>query len=81
MNTLSAVNAYNNFYSLIDKTATTHKPVSITHNNKNVVMLSETDYLSLQETLHIKSNKAFSDEIIRRKNDPKSEFIDDIGLS
>jgi PHD/YefM family antitoxin component YafN of YafNO toxin-antitoxin module len=44
-------------------------------------MLSETDYLSLQETLHIKSNKAFSDEIIRRKNDPKSEFIDDIGLS
>ncbi|RLA07335.1 MAG: prevent-host-death family protein [Gammaproteobacteria bacterium] len=68
------------FYSLMDKTIKSHTPITINHNNKNVVMLNEEGYLSICETLYLKSDSNFTDELVRRKNDPKSEFVDDIGI-
>ena len=51
----SASNARSNFYRLIDQTAESHKPVMITGKRHNAVLVSEEDWVAIQETLHLLS--------------------------
>lgn len=53
MSTLSASEARANFYRLIDEVAASHEPVRITGKRHNAVLLSESDWASVQETLYL----------------------------
>ena len=55
MNTLSATEARSNLYRLIDETIHTHKPVTITGKRGNAVLISEPDWNTINETLHLLS--------------------------
>lgn len=56
MNTvISATQARANLYRLIDDTAQSHIPVFITGKQNNAVLISEDDWQSIQETLHLSS--------------------------
>ena len=44
MSTLNATDARSKLYSLIDETAETHKPITITGKRGNAVLLSEEDW-------------------------------------
>lgn len=55
MQTLSASEARANLYRLIDEIATYHQPVVITGKRSNAVLLSESDWSSIQETLFLLS--------------------------
>lgn len=53
MSTLTASEARANLYRLIDDTAASHEPVRITGKRNNAVLLSESDWASVQETLYL----------------------------
>ncbi|MFT5369419.1 MAG: antitoxin YefM [Candidatus Latescibacterota bacterium] len=55
MTILNATDARTRLYSLIDETADTHEPIVITGKRTNAVLLSESDWNAIQETLHLLS--------------------------
>ena len=55
MPTLTATQARSKLYRLIDDTAASHQPVTITGKRGNAVLISEEDWIALQETLHLMS--------------------------
>ena len=55
MTTLNATDARSKLYKLIDETATTHEPILITGKRTNAVLLSESDWKAINETLYLLS--------------------------
>lgn len=55
MTTLNATDARSKLYKLIDETASTHEPILITGKRTNAVLLSESDWKAINETLHLLS--------------------------
>lgn len=53
MSILTATEARANLYRLIDETAASHEPVIITGKRGKAVLVSEEDWRSIQETLHL----------------------------
>lgn len=55
MSTVNATDARSKLYALIDETAKTHLPITITGKRGNAVLLSEEDWNAINETLHLVS--------------------------
>jgi len=55
MTTRTASQARTELYRLLDEVAESHEPVLITGKRSNVVMISEEDWKSIQETLYLTS--------------------------
>lgn len=53
MSILTATEARANLYRLIDETAASHEPIIITGKRGKAVLVSEEDWRSIQETLHL----------------------------
>jgi antitoxin YefM len=70
MNVISATEAQNKIISLIDEVAEEHKPIKITGENSNAVLLSEEDWNAMQETLYLLSIPNMRESIIEGMNTP-----------
>ncbi len=55
MTILNATEARSKLYSLIDETASSHKPIVITGKRSNAVLISEEDWNAISETLFLLS--------------------------
>ena len=55
MTMLNATEARSKLYSLIDETNETHEPIVITGKRGNAVLLAESDWQAINETLHLLS--------------------------
>jgi antitoxin YefM len=55
MQTLTASEARANLYRLIDQTAASHQPITITGKRANAVLISDEDWSAIQETLFLLS--------------------------
>ncbi|MFH0908211.1 MAG: type II toxin-antitoxin system Phd/YefM family antitoxin [bacterium] len=55
MTTITATKARSQLYSLIDQVDSSHEPVQITGKRSDAVLISESDWRSIQETLHLLS--------------------------
>ncbi len=55
MKTINVTNARANLYQLIEETANIHEPIQITGKRTNAILISEDDWRSIQETLHLLS--------------------------
>jgi len=55
MSTLTASEARAKLYRLIDEAAESHVPIRITGKRNSAVLISENDWASVQETLHLLS--------------------------
>jgi antitoxin YefM len=64
MQTLTASEARANLYRLIDQTAESHEPVTITGKRSNAVLVSAEDWAAIQETLYLLSVPGMRDSII-----------------
>jgi antitoxin YefM len=53
MPTLSATEARSKLYRLIDQASLSHEPIVITSKRGNAVLLSEDDWLAIQETMYL----------------------------
>lgn len=63
MKTLTATQARKDIYRLLDETSETHEPVQITGKRSNAVLVSESDWRSIQETLHLMSIPGMTESI------------------
>ena len=53
MTVLTASEARANLYRLIDQAAESHEPIIISGKRANAVLISEEDWRSIEETLHL----------------------------
>lgn len=64
-------------YKLLEQTIKYNEPINISTKNGNAIVLSEEDYNSIMETLHIMTVPGLKDEIIKRVNDKDDEYVDE----
>mgnify|MGYP001064752332 FL=1 len=64
MTTLTVTEARANLYKLTDDTSVNHEPVIITGKRGNAVLLTEGDWNSITETLHLVSVSGMRDSIL-----------------
>ncbi len=72
---VSTSEARANFHRLVDQVSDTHKPVLITGEINNAVLVSQEDWNSLQETLYLMSISGMKESIIEAANQPIEECI------
>jgi antitoxin YefM len=63
MTSITATQARQKLYSLIDEANESHEPIQITGKRANAVLLSEDDWRAIQETLHLQSVPGLVDSI------------------
>lgn len=63
MDSISATEAQSKLYRLIDETAEAHKPILITGQRNNAVLISEEDWNAVQETLYLLSIPGMGESI------------------
>jgi len=73
MTILNATEARTKLYSLIDEAADTHQPIVITGKRGNAVLVSEEDWNSISETLHLLSVPGMCEAIKEGMNEPITE--------
>ena len=74
---VNATTARNNFFKLIEDVVVTHEPIYVTGKAGNVVVISEEDYRSIQETLYLISIPGMREKILRGLNTPLEDLVED----
>ena len=75
MKIYNASKARANFFKMIEETVSTNESWLITSNAGNVVIISEDDYNSIQETLHINSVPNLTKNLIKEINEPLEDMV------
>ncbi len=70
MTAISSTLARNKLYSLIDEVSKTSTPIVITGKRSNAVMISESDWNAIQETLYLNSIRGMSESIKKGMKTP-----------
>ena len=65
MNIINVTDARANLYKIIDTAAESHEPVIIKGKRNNAVLISESDWSAITETLHLVSIKGMKESIIK----------------
>jgi len=78
MPTVNATEARSRLYKLLDEIAQSHEPVLITGKRANAVLISENDWRSIQETLHLLSIPGMRESIREGLNTPVEECSDEL---
>jgi len=73
MTILNATEARSRLYNLIDEATETHQPIVITGKRGNAVLVSEDDWNSIAETLHLLSVPGMRDSIREGMDAPIDE--------
>ena len=78
MTTISATQARKNLYSLIDEANESHQPIQITGKRSNAVLLSESDWRAIQETLHLQAIPGMADSIKQASKEGIEQASDEL---
>ena len=73
MTSLPVTQARSRLYQLLDEAADSHEPIQITGKRSNAVLVSEGDWRSIQETLHLVSILGMRDSIRKGMAEPLSK--------
>jgi len=71
---MSATEARKQLYKLLDEVAASHEPVEITGKRSTAVLVSEDDWRSVQETLHLLSIPGMRESIVAGLAAPVEEL-------
>ncbi len=75
---ISETEAQANLGRLIDDAAQSHCPIVITGANHRAVLLSEEDWSSIQETLHLLSVPGMRESLLKGAGTPLNECIEEV---
>jgi len=78
MTTINATKARTELYKLLDQVAETHEPVHITGRRGTAVLISEDDWRSIQETLHLLSIPGMRESIVEGMKTPVKECAEEL---
>ena len=70
MTSIPVTQARSRLYQLVEEAETTHDPVQITSKRGNVMLVSEEDWRSIQETLHLLSIPGMRESIRKGLKEP-----------
>lgn len=73
MKTINITEARDEIYHLVSSIITSHQPVQIKGKTGSVVMLSESDWSAIQETLYLDAIPGMTDSIIEGMQATKKE--------
>jgi antitoxin YefM len=79
MASISATEARRRLYALIDEVGESHEPVQINGKRGNAVLLSESDWNAIQETLHLVSIPGMRESILEGLAAPPEDLSDQPG--
>ena len=78
LTTISATQARKNLYSLIDEANDSHQPIQITGKRSNAILLSESDWRAIQETLHLQAIPGMVDSIKQASEEGIEQASDEL---
>jgi antitoxin YefM len=78
MKTVNVTNARENLYMLVDEANNSHEPIQILGKRGNAVLISESDWNSIQETLYLMSIPGMKESIIEGMNTPIDECQEEL---
>jgi prevent-host-death family protein len=70
MTSYTVTQARKNLYRLVDDVQESHEPVSISGRRNTAVLISEEDWLAIQETLFLQSIPGMADSIAKGMQTP-----------
>ena len=76
MTSITATEARKRLYKLLDDVAESHEPIEITGRRANAVLVSEDDWRSVQETLHLLSIPGMRESIVEGMATPVADLED-----
>jgi antitoxin YefM len=79
MKTITATNARENLYRLIDEVAESSHPVQIMGRRASAVLISADDWRSIEETLYLMSVPGMADSIVEAMAAGDDEYADEPG--
>ncbi|MBE6135334.1 MAG: type II toxin-antitoxin system Phd/YefM family antitoxin [Erysipelotrichaceae bacterium] len=65
-----------NLYGTVEKVAQYNEPVTVTSKSGNVVIVSESDYNAMMETLYLMSQPGVREVLTKAKKADPSEYVD-----
>jgi len=80
MKTITATSARSDLYRVIDTALSDHEPVQITGKRGNAVLVSESDWRAIQETLYLVSIPGMRDSIVEGMGEPVDACSREIDL-
>jgi prevent-host-death family protein len=78
MKTLTATEARKRLYKLLDEIAVTCEPVQITGRRTNAVLVSESDWRALEETVHLVSIPGMAESIREGLATPIEDCVEEL---
>jgi len=73
MTTITATEARQNLYRLVDEVSASHEPIHISGKRHSAVLISEEDWAAVEETLHLTSIPGMRESIVEGLNTPVEE--------
>ena len=74
MTNTNVTNFRKDMFNYLEQVAKFNEPINISTKNGNVVLISEQDYRSVMETLHIEGVPGLKARIVKSMNSPRSEL-------
>jgi antitoxin YefM len=78
MKTVTATKARENLYRLMDEVAVTSEPVQITGRRRGAVLVSETDWRAIQETLYLLAIPGMRASIRKGLKTPLADCVEEL---
>jgi prevent-host-death family protein len=78
MATLNSTEARSNLYGLIAQVNESHEPITITGKKGNAVLISESDWQSINETLYLLNIPGMRESIIEGLNTPIEDASEEL---
>ncbi len=78
MITITATKARENLYKLIADSSTESEPIQITGKKGNAILISESDWRSIQETLYLVSIPGMRESIMKGMKEPIDKCSDNL---
>ena len=78
MKTITATKARENLYKLIADTSKESEPIQITGKKGNAILISESDWRAVQETLYLVSIPGMRESIIKGMKEPIDKCDDQL---
>ena len=78
MTTLTVSEARAKLYGLVDEVASEHKPVTIKGKRSNAILVAESDWESIQETLYLLSIPGMRESIKKGLTTPIDECSEEL---
>ena len=78
MTTITATEARRRLYTLLEDVADSHEPIQITGKRHSAILVSESDWRAIQETLFLESIRGMRASIIKGLKTPVTKCTKDL---